>query len=229
MQAEVQTRRPTDGIAASLRTDLWTRSVLDRFEPFSCTVVVARAQAVRRQDEPAEFCWRILSGCVRTVAWSGGGHRQIGAFLWPGDLLGIDDSSFHCSDAEAVTGVVLRRYPRRMIETAAQFDTELALWLLTMTARELSCARQHIAMLGRKTAISKVAAFLLALDRGAPLLDQRFVELPMSRSDIADHLGMSAETVCRNLMHLQHLGTVRLSPSGIDLRDRAGLLKLAVE
>jgi len=229
MQAEAQTRRPPEGGAERPKADLWTRSVLDRFEPFSSAVVVRRAQAIRGRGDPTEFCWLILSGCVRTVEWLGGGHRQIGAFLWPGELLGIEDGSFPCSDAEAVTEAVLRRYPRRMIETAAQSDTELALWLLTMTARELSCARQHIALLGRKTAMGKIATFLLALDRRATPSDKPFVELPMSRGDIADHLGLSTETVCRNLVHLGHDGIVRLSPSGIDLRDRVGLLKLALE
>lgn len=229
MQAEVQKRRKSDGIPERRKGDPWTSRVLDRFEPFSCAVAVSRAQSIRGRTDQAEFCWRILSGCVRTVAWLGGGRRQIGAFLWPGELLGIDDGSLHCADAEAVTEVALRRYPRRMIETAAQSDTELALWLLTMTARELSSAREHIALLGHKTAVGKIATFLLAQDRRATSFEQRFVELPMSRGDIADHLGLSTETVCRNLVHLQHIGTVRLSSSGIDLRDRVGLLKLAVE
>ena len=73
-----------------------------------------------RTGEPAEYRWRILSGCVRTVKLIEEGRRQIGEFLWPGDLLGMDDLDMHDSEAEAVTDVTLSRYPRRMVEAVAQ-------------------------------------------------------------------------------------------------------------
>jgi CRP/FNR family nitrogen fixation transcriptional regulator len=220
-------RRP-GGLPDALLAGREAGHVLDRFESFGCSPIVGRAQTICERGEPAEFCWRIRSGCVRTVEWLGGGRRHVGAFLWEGDFVGIDAQTHH-ADAEAVTPVALRRYRRRTIEAAAESDAALALWLRKTTAEALAVARDHIALLGRKTAMGKTASFLLALDRRSTLPSGNFVALPMSRTDIADHLGLSVETVCRNLVHLQRDGAVRLVRSGVELCDRVALLQWALE
>ena len=106
---------------------------LDLLEQFGTTVTVAREREINGQGEPVEFCWRILSGCVRTMKLMEDGRRQIGAFLWAGDMVGIDDLALHDFGAEAVTNVTLRRYPRRMIEALAQTHPALALRLRALT------------------------------------------------------------------------------------------------
>ena len=229
MRADAQTVQWRGGAGEERAVPGPPRHALDRFEPFGSTIFGQRAQAIRRHGEQTDFCWRLLTGCVRTVAWLGGGRRQIGEFLWPGALLGIDDAGTHCFDMEAVTDVALRRYPRCMIEAAAASDPALALWLRTLTAGNLSRARQHIFLLGRKTAMGKIAAFLLGLDRRSASAHGWFVELPMSRTDIADHLGLSIETVCRNLAHLEREGTVAILRPGIELRDQGALRRRACE
>jgi CRP-like cAMP-binding protein len=228
MQADAQTLRRGGDIETATPRHRPARTMFDGLEPFGCTLVVRRAQTICQHGEPAEFCWRIQSGCVRTVEWLGGGRRRIGAFLWEGDFVGIDAETHH-ADAESVTQVVLRRYPRRTIEAAAECDATLALWLRKATAETLAGARDHIALLGRRTAMGKTASFLLALDRRSAIPDGNFVALPMSRSDMADYLGLSIETVCRNLVHLQRDGVVRLTRSGAELCDRVALLRLALE
>ncbi len=199
----------------------------DILEQFGCNVVVHRTHEIYLHDEPTIFCWRILTGCVRTVQLMEDGRRQVSEFHWPGDLLGMDDLETHYSDAEAVTEVTLRRYPRRVVEAQANSHAALALWLRTMTLANLRCAHRQIALLGRKTAVEKIASFLLEMDRRLAPIDGRVVKLPMSRIDIADHLGLSIETVCRNLTHLQREGTVAILRSGVELRDRDALLELA--
>jgi CRP-like cAMP-binding protein len=77
--------------------------------------------------------------------------------------------------------------------------------------------------------MEKIVTFLLELSHRSATPDKHLVELPMSRTDIADHLGLSIETVCRNLAHLQREGAVVILRSGIELRDRAALLELACE
>ena len=83
--------------------------------------------------------------------------------------------------------------------------------------------------LGCETATEKIASFLLEMDGRSKRKNRRFVELPMSRTDIADHLGMTPETVCRVLARLQHNGAVTILRNGLDLRDRVALLELAGE
>jgi CRP/FNR family nitrogen fixation transcriptional regulator len=200
---------------------------LDVLEQFGCTIIVRRSHEIYLRDEPTEFCWRILTGCVRTVQLMEDGRRQVNEFHWPGDLLGMDDLGTHYCDAEAVTDVSLRRYPRRIVEAQATNHVALALWLRTMTLANLRRAHQQITLLGRKTAVEKIASFLLQMDRRLAPMDRRLVQLPMSRMDIADHLGLSIETVCRSLTHLQREGTLGILRSGIELRDRIALLEMA--
>jgi len=198
-------------------------------EQFGCTVTVRRDHAIYGHGEPTEFCWRILTGCARTVKLMEDGRRQIEEFLWPGDLLGMDDLGTHYSDGEAVTDLTLRRYPRRIVEAQAENHAVLALWLRTVTAANLRFAHRHLVLLGRKTAVERIASFLLEMDRRSMPTDGQVVELPMNRTDIADHLGLSIETVCRTLAYLQREGTVAILRSGIEIRDRDALLELACE
>jgi CRP-like cAMP-binding protein len=229
MQVVMQTLQQISNISRESTTYRKIPDALDPLEQFGCTVTIRRAHEIYGHDEPTEFCWRILSGCARTVKWMEGGRRQVGEFLWPGDLLGMDDLGTYYSDAEAVTDVTLRRYPRRMVEAQAKNDAALSLRLRTIALTNLRCAHRQIVLLGRKTAVEKIASFLLEMDRRSATTDSRLVKLPMSRTDIADYLGLSIETVCRNLAHLQREGTVAILRSGVELHDRVALLELACE
>ena len=225
MQSVQQTQNST-GVLNPGRT---APDALNLLEQFGRTVNVRRQREIYRLGEPTEFCWRIVAGCVRTVTLMDDGRRQVGEFLWPGDLLGMDDLGAHDSDAEAVTHVTLRRYPRRMVEALAQSHPALALRLRAMAAAKLRNVRQQMFLLGRKTATEKIASFLVDMDRRSTASNCRLVELPMNRADIADHLGMSVETVSRTLVHLQHNGIVAILRSGVELRDRVALRDLACE
>jgi CRP-like cAMP-binding protein len=90
-------------------------------------------------------------------------------------------------------------------------------------------ARRQMTLLARKTAVEKIASFLLDMNRRSGNINLQLAELPMNRTDIADHLGLSIETVCRNLANLQRDGTVAILRSGIKLLDRAVLIELASE
>ena len=82
-------------------------------------------------------------------------------------------------------------------------------------------------LLGHMTAMERVASFLLDMDRHSTATDRRFVDVPMSRTDIADHLGMTIETVCRVLASLRRNGVVAFVRSGFELHNRGALLGLA--
>lgn len=199
---------------------------LDIPEQFVSTVVIRRSREIYHHDAPADFCWNIVAGCVRQVRSMKDGRRQISEFRWPGDLLGIDDCETHFFGAEAVTDVTLRRYPRKIVEANARIHAGLALRLRMMAMQNLLSAHRHVVTLGRKTAVERIASFLLEMERQPARADSRLVKLPMSRTDIADHLGLSIETVCRNLGLLQRQGTLAILRSGIELLDRAALSQL---
>ena len=93
-----------------------------------------------------------------------------------------------------------------------------------MTTSNLEHAENHMLLLGRKTSLEKVAAFLLEMD--ARLIPTGIMALPMSRRDIADYLGLTLETVSRALSHLQRagiLGFLNSTQRAIVLRDRLRL------
>ena len=118
----------------------------------------------------ADYCYRILSGCVRMVKLMEDGRRQIGEFLMAGDLLGFDTLATYDFAAEAVTDVVLRRYPRRMVDALAESNLALARRLRDMTSVSLRQAHGRMVLLGRKTASERIATFLLEMAERLPRL-----------------------------------------------------------
>lgn len=202
---------------------------LDLLEQFGATVRLPRDHEIHAEDAAADYCYRILTGCVRTVKLMEDGRRQVGEFLLPGDLFGLDDLGTHAFSAEAVSDVVLRRYPRRMVEALAESRPTLARRLRELALTHLRSAHERMVLLGRKTAIERIASFVLELDRRTPATGRALLDLPMSRTDIADHLGLTVETVCRVLAHLKRDGAVSVCRAGVQLLDRPALRDLACE
>jgi CRP-like cAMP-binding protein len=127
MQGGIQAVQQTHDKPGALTPYRVAPDALNLLEQFGTTVRVRRSHAICQQGDPAESCWRIVSGCVRAVTLTEDGRRHIGEFLWPRDLLGIHELGVHSFDAEAVTNVTLRRYSRKMVEALAQSHVELAL------------------------------------------------------------------------------------------------------
>ena len=111
--------------------------------------------------------------------------------------------------AEAITGTAVHLVKRKSLEQAASTDVEITRRLWTMTASDLRHAEDHMLLLGRKTAMERVAAFLLEMDRR--LSSAGMLALPMCRRDIGDYLGLTIETVSRALSELHDLGIIAFS------------------
>jgi CRP-like cAMP-binding protein len=229
MQATMQTAPQTRSFAAPTIRHAATPDALDLLEQFGTTMVVQREHEIHGQGDNAECCWRILSGCVRTVKLMEDGRRQVAGFLFPGDLLGMDDVGTHDFSAEAVTDVTMRRYPRRMVEALADSHAALARRLRAVALANLRDAHDRMIMLGRKTAVEKVASFVLEMEQHCTVPGGKVTEMPMSRTDIADHLGLTVETVCRILAHLKRERAVALHRTGIHILDRVALRALACD
>ena len=93
----------------------------------------------------------------------------------------------------------------------------------------LRVAHGRLILLGRKTASERMASFLLEMAERLPERGDCVVRLPMTRTDVADYLGMTIETVCRILAHLRRDGTIAIERGGIEIRDRVSLELMASE
>ena len=199
----------------------------DALEALATTVSVHKDSEIYAQGDAARHCFRIVSGCVRTVKLMEDGRRQVSEFLLPGDWFGFEALEEHDFAAEAVTGAVLRRYPRRGLDALAEQDARVGRWLLVLAATQLRSARERMVTLGRKTATERIAGFLLEMTRREPVDRQGATALPMSRTDIADHLGLTIETVCRTLTQLKRDGAIAIARTGFTLRSHGALQTLA--
>jgi len=167
----------------------------------------------------------VVSGAVRTHKLLSDGRRQIGAFHLPGDVFGLEAGSAHRFCAEAISDATVRVAKRSAIVAMAARDIDLASELWTLTAEKLQHAEDHMLLLGRKNAEERVASFLLEMAGRAS--SELTVELPMSRQDIADYLGLTIETVSHTLTQLESKATIELPSSRrINLRNRGALQRL---
>ena len=159
----------------------------------------AKDEEIFAQDEDADLVHLVASGAVRTTRLLSDGRRQVGAFYYPGDLIGLETGPIHRFSAEAICDsvvLVVRRTALKAFAGDGQLDR--AIW--EATRRELERTQEHLLVLGRKTACEKVASFLMSLAQREPA-DR--VSMPMSRQDMADYLGLTIETVSRMLTQLQ--------------------------
>lgn len=174
------------------------------------------------EDEPAEYVYQVIRGAVRTYKLLSDGRRQIGAFHLPGDVFGLESSLAHRLAAEAIIDTTVRLVKRRSLEQAAGTDVQVARNLWTMTAGDLRHAEDHMLLLGRKSAMERVANFLLEMDRRLAVAGM--MALPMCRRDIGDYLGLTLETVSRALSQLHGEGVLGFSGARqIFLRNRQRL------
>lgn len=187
------------------------------------TIVLERDQELHEQGAPARYCYQIVSGCLRTVKLMQDGRRQIGDFMMAGDLLGFDVFDTYAFGAEAVAPTVLRRYRADAVESMADRNPAFARWLRQRAARHLQATQDHALLLGRKSAGERIAAFLLDMAHRSPRSAGGGIAIPMCRVDIADHLGLTIETVCRNLTHLHREGVINLTRGTVEIRNQGAL------
>jgi CRP/FNR family nitrogen fixation transcriptional regulator len=179
------------------------------------------------EAEPAEYLYQVIDGAVRSYKLLSDGRRQIGAFHLAGDIFGLENGEAHRFTAEAIVDSTVRLAKRASLANVADQDLTVARDLLNITATSLRHAEDHMLLLGRKTALERVAAFLIEMD--LRLTAAGVMALPMCRRDIADYLGLTLETVSRALSVLHDkgvLGFIGQTQRQIVLLDRRKLAEL---
>jgi CRP/FNR family nitrogen fixation transcriptional regulator len=190
---------------------------------YGITICASRNEEIFVEGDPAKYGYRLVSGCVRTVKLLEDGRRQVGEFLLPGDLFALESLATHDFSAEAVVDSKLRRYSRAALEEFADHDPGFARQLRELVGDRLRTARGRMVTLGRKTAAERLAGFLLEMADRLNADASGVLELPMNRTDMADHLGLTIETVCRGLTELRRHGTIAIDRARISIRDRPAL------
>ncbi len=185
----------------------------------------ARNVEVYGEGEPAEYLYKVISGAVRISKLLDDGRRQVTAFHLPGEIFGLELGKEHRFSAEAITESSILVIKRSAVLALADRDGEIARQLWTLTADALQRVQDHMLVLGCMNARERVANFLLQLAKRVSGGDE--LELPMSRQDIADYLGLTIETVSRTMTQLENDAAIRLPTSRrIVLRNRAALGRL---
>ena len=140
-------------------------------------------------------------------------------------MFGLEAAELHRFSAEAIADSTVRIAKRSALVAMAGRDGELSSELWTRMAVDLRRAQDHMLLLGRKNAEERVASFLL--DMAGRASGAGTIELPMSRQDIADYLGLTIETVSRTFTHLESKAAIGLPTSRrVTLRNRSALQRL---
>lgn len=177
-------------------------------------VTIGANRALFLDGEAADDAFLVSTGAVRAFRLLPDGRRLITAFMFEGDFLGFAVDGRYEFAAETITPTRLCRFPRPRLDALLDDCPRLRNALLHFATEELRLAQDHMVLLGCKSATEKLASFLLHLARrtarGGTQAEPFLVPLPMTRSDIADHLGLTTETASRTLTLLREKGTIDL-------------------
>ena len=222
--SSVHTASPEQAATRGARAASAAHPLTGPIEMMGAPMTFPRNGEIYGEGEPADFVYKVVSGTVRTYKVLADGRRQIGSFYLPGDVFGLEAGDDHAFSAEAVTAAKVLVVKRSALMGLAGRDSSVARELWTLTGLELARVQEHILLLV-KTAQERVVSFLLEMAGRRPAGNA--VELPMSRQDIADYLGLTIETVSRTLTHLESTAAIELPSSRrIVLRNRIALGRL---
>jgi CRP-like cAMP-binding protein len=198
--------------------------VLDALRPIGAAASVRRGRQIFAEGEPAAHWYWLASGAVQVCSFAEDGKRHVAELVLPGDMFGLEACARRGAAAEAARDAVVVAFPRAQAEALVDAAPRLA-----RAFREVACGRLHHAQacllrLGRTSALGRVASFLLEMGERCRRAADGAVEVPVTRDDIADYLGLTSETVSRALTELRRRGAIALpARQSIHLADRAAL------
>ena len=177
------------------------------------------------QQEPADCLYKVVSGAVRTFSVLRDGRRHIAGFYLAGDFFGLEANSRHALSAEAICNSKILVIKHSVLAVLAEHDKDIARRLREMMGGELGRTQAHVTLL-IKTSSERVADFLLEMADRSPETNE--IELPMSRQEIGDHLGLTIETVSRTFAKFEAINAIARSDARhVTLRGRAALERIS--
>jgi CRP-like cAMP-binding protein len=197
-------------------------------EQFSARVRFAKNETIFNEGDDVGYAYKIVSGMVRLCKHTQDGRRQIADFLLPEAIFGIIDRGEYGFSAEAVTDVVLVAYPRIQIDRLTATTAGMTDRIFAVLTDQFMAMQRHLVVLGCQSAKERVASFLLLVANRSNRAPGARLDLPMGRQDIASHLGLTIETVCRTITELKREGVIAVpSLNQIVINDIEPLKELA--
>lgn len=180
---------------------LFDTQPIERFNP---------GEAVFFQGDPAAHVFEITDGVVRLCKILVDGRRIVTGFLFAGDVIGLSQPQKYLYGGEAVTPIKLRRLARRTLDEAIEQSSTLRAQVFAKLCDEMAAAQEQLVLLSCKNANERLCSFLAFLLRRHRRSGRAnsVIDLPMTRLDIADYLGLTIETVSRNLTRLARRGII---------------------
>jgi len=192
---------PAASIAAEKPTlsSLFWRQPIERIAP---------GFAAFREGDAAKNIFEVVEGTLRVYRILNNGRRVILGFVRPGDLMGVSLRGRYLYTVEAITPVEARRLPKHRFESLSEREPHLKEQLFSKLFDEMAAVQDQMVLLSRRGAEEKLAGFFLLMTRGQVQNRRMLIELPMTRLDIADYLGMTIETVSRTFTKLAGYGVI---------------------
>ena len=188
-------------------------------------------QPIFHEGDPVRRVFMLASGSLKIYTLLGDGRRQITGFMFPGDFLGLSFDDEYAFTAEALVKSELWWFTREAFDRFVDANPSIERELYRLASHELAAAQAQLVLLGRKTAAERLASFFVSLLKRQEIVSgniQNQFDLPMSRLDIADYLGLTKETVSRMLAHLRERKLIRLVSRGrVEILDRPALEEMA--
>lgn len=184
------------------------------------------------EADPSDRIYQIIDGAVMLYKLLPDGRRQVVELLGPGDIFGLGCTPVYDCAAESLTKASIMAYDRTAVEKHPKFVLAFSACL----HKQICALHDHAVLLGRKSAIERVASFLMRFipERGVHACpgpkggsDDTTVQLGMTRQEIADYLGLTIETVSRAFSELRRRGLIALDrPEEVRVNDICKICRL---
>ena len=202
---------------------------LKGFTSISAEKIYTDKQNIFLQNENSDSLYNITEGNIKIYQLLSDGRIQIIGFLYPGDFFGSYSKKKYNYSAESIGKTKVCIFKKDLLDAYLEKNMELAKELLNMTSHELMLAQDRIGVLGKLNANERMAKFVINISQQRSRIgwQDNPVSLPMTRQDIADYLGLTLETVSREITKLKTSKLIKvLNSKQIYLLDKARLLSL---
>lgn len=201
----------------------------DLLQRYASSIELQANTELARTGQPCRHAYSVTSGMLRLVRTLPDARRQVVAFVAPGHFVGLTDAPHYRHAIEAVVPSRVCAFEVEGIRDLRQRFPQFEHTLLDRACRELDEAHDAMLLLARLSPLERLASFLLRLRQQLRVRpDDARIALPMGRGDIADHLGLTVETVSRSFTRLREQGVIALTdPQHVEVLDAAALSELA--
>jgi CRP/FNR family nitrogen fixation transcriptional regulator len=202
---------------------------LDRLRDQGMRLRFHRNEMIFQERDPATQIYSVAAGCVRLCRHVPDGRRHISDFMLPGDIFGFGEYQGYPFAAEAVNSVTLVAFPRSAFERLGEGNPGLRADLMVHYSMLLMRTQQHLFTASCQSARERMASFVQHMSQEERLVYGDRIDIPMSRQEIADYLGLTIETVCRVLAAMRNDGILEIPNAHQLVVKRPDMLRAIAE